>query len=317
MKTLFDIPSDRAKRLLSSGAPVYLPVNPVEFHGPHLSLHNDRIVSLGLIRAMHEALAPSHPQWPLILAPELELGVEVVPGPGSRPVPFVEARRAVVAACDALADMGAAGVVLMTFHGSPLHNLCLEAGVQRLRERGVPAVAPFHLLLAAMARGEAAAMPELYAPVPDGEDRRRLLAGADQDLHAGFLESSLALHFAPESVSPDLDKIPPCPAIRPEPRLAAAARAAALAGRHELSHQLTFGAVAAGWYAVVPFPGYTSMPHLANAETGALLARQITQRGLPVVRQVLAGEAPPPRPFMPWLRHATLGGRLVSIPQVK
>ena len=317
MKTLFDISSDRAKVLLSSGAPVYLPVNPVEFHGPHLSLHNDGIVSQGLIQELHQALARRHPEWPLILAPELELGVEVVPGPGSRSLPFGQARKAVVSACHALADMGAMRVVLMTFHGSPLHNLCLEAGVRELQSRGVSAVAPFHLLLAAMARGEAAAMPELYEPVPDAEDRRRLLAGADQDLHAGFLESSLTLHFAPESVSPDLAQVPPCPEIRPEPRLATAARAAALAGRHELSHQLTFGAVAAGWYAVSPFPGYTSMPHLANARTGAILAQQITHRGVDVVDSVLAGEAPPPRPFMPWVEHVTLGGRLVSIPQVK
>ena len=296
---------------------MYLSVNPVEFHGPHLSLHNDRLVSQGLIQELYKALARRHPEWPLILAPELEFGVEVVPGPGSRSLPFGQARRAVVAACHALADMGARRVVLMTFHGSPLHNLCLEAAVRELHARGVPAVAPFHLLLAAMARGEAAAMPELYDPVLDPEDRRRLLAGADQDLHAGFLESSLTLHFAPDSVSPHIADVPPCPEIRPDPRIMAMARAATLAGRQELSHQLTFGAVAAGWYAVSPFPGYTSMPHLANAETGAILAQQITHRGVDVVDAVLAGQAPAPRPFMPWVEQLTLGGRLVSIPQVK
>ena len=317
MKTIFDISSCDAARLLSSGAPAYLPVNPIEFHGPHLSLHNDHIVSVGLIRELHAALARRHPEWPLILCPDLELGVETVPGPGSRSVPFERGRRAVLEACDALADMGARSVVLMTFHGSPLHNLCLEAGVRHLLRRGVPALAPFHLLLAAMARGEAAAMPELYEPVPAGPERDRLVAAADQDIHAGFLETSLALHFAPETVSTVVSGIPPCPEIQPDARLAAAARAAARLGRTELSQQLTFGALAAGWYAVEPFPGYTGMPHLANATTGRWLARSITDRGLPVVEAVLAGEAEPPAPFMPWIRQATLGGRLVSIPQVK
>jgi len=317
VKTLFDMPSRDALDLLSSGAPVYLPVNPIEFHGPHLSLHNDHIVSMGLIRELHAALARRHPEWPLIICSDLEMGVEPVPGPGTRSVPFGRVRKAVVEACGALADMGARSVVLMTFHGSPLHNICMEDGVRYLTARGIPALAPFHLILTAMSQGEAASMPELFEPVPAGPDRDRLVEAAYQDIHAGFLETSLALHFAPETVSTRLDQIPPCPEIPPDARLAATSRAAALMGRAELSQQLAYGALAAGWYALEPFPGYTGMPHLANAETGARLARSITERGLPVVEAVLAGQAEPPPPFMPWIRHATLGGRLVSIPQVK
>jgi hypothetical protein len=44
--SLFDVPHHDARRLARSGAPVYLTINPVEYHGPHLSLHNDRL-SLG------------------------------------------------------------------------------------------------------------------------------------------------------------------------------------------------------------------------------------------------------------------------------
>ena len=36
--------------LLATGAPVFLCVNPVEYHGPHLSLHNDRLISEGVAR---------------------------------------------------------------------------------------------------------------------------------------------------------------------------------------------------------------------------------------------------------------------------
>ena len=45
---LYDLPNDAARRLLATGVPVYLPVNPVEYHGPHLSLHTDRLISRGL-----------------------------------------------------------------------------------------------------------------------------------------------------------------------------------------------------------------------------------------------------------------------------
>ncbi len=64
MTELLDLPHRRATTLLSSGAPVYLLVNPVEYHGPHLSLHNDRLVSMGLVRGLHARLADAH-DWPL------------------------------------------------------------------------------------------------------------------------------------------------------------------------------------------------------------------------------------------------------------
>jgi len=80
--SLLDIPHQEARRLVKSGAPVYLTVNPVEYHGPHLSLHNDRLISIGLVREVHERLAEKH-DWPLLLGADLEVGVEPCPGPGT------------------------------------------------------------------------------------------------------------------------------------------------------------------------------------------------------------------------------------------
>ena len=78
MIRLFDLPHSEARRLLSSGAPVFLPVNPVEYHGPHLSLHNDRLISAGLMRDLHAGLAMKY-DWPLLVADDLEVGVEPAP----------------------------------------------------------------------------------------------------------------------------------------------------------------------------------------------------------------------------------------------
>ncbi|MFN7132430.1 MAG: hypothetical protein ACK4N5_10120, partial [Myxococcales bacterium] len=67
MIQLLDLPQSEARRLIaahageSGRAPVYLTVNPVEYHGPHLSLHNDRLVSEGLVRALHARLFPGEP----------------------------------------------------------------------------------------------------------------------------------------------------------------------------------------------------------------------------------------------------------------
>src|SRR5687768_11730848 len=108
---LFDLPHREARALLREGMPVYLCVNPVEYHGPHLSLHNDRLLSLGVVREVGERMRALH-GWPVVLADHLELGVDPCPGPGSRPVRFQVVREAVLESCRALAELGARKVVL-------------------------------------------------------------------------------------------------------------------------------------------------------------------------------------------------------------
>src|SRR3954469_7383369 len=137
---LLEQPHAEARRLCQTGAPVYLTVNPVEYHGPHLSLHNDRLISIGLVRAVHEQLAEKN-DWPLLLGADLEVGVEPCPGPGTRRTAYPIVRHLVLEACRAIAELGATKVVLMTFHGAPLHNLAIEAGVELLRAGGVRAIA--------------------------------------------------------------------------------------------------------------------------------------------------------------------------------
>src|SRR5207249_3028418 len=79
---LFDLPLAGVRDALASGAPVYVPVNPLEYHGPHLPLRNDAMVTAGLVRDVHARLAAAHSDWPLLVANDLDAGVEPVPGPG-------------------------------------------------------------------------------------------------------------------------------------------------------------------------------------------------------------------------------------------
>src|SRR5205823_11999767 len=193
---LFDLPHAEARALLAGGMPVYLPVNPVEYHGPHLSLHNDALISAGLIGDLHRAISDGQ-GWPLVVAASLELGVDPCPGPGTRDTPYGEVREIVIETCQALADLGARRVVLMTFHGSPLHALALEAGVRALEGRGLQAISPMNLLLQALLGIETEPYAEALAHIDDPAERRRMLAGLVHDFHAGFAETSLSLHYAP------------------------------------------------------------------------------------------------------------------------
>jgi creatinine amidohydrolase len=313
VKSLFDLPHSEASRLVSSGAPVYLTVNPVEYHGPHLSLHNDRLVSLGLARDLHARLQKRH-DWPFLVAADLEIGVEPCPGIGSRHTPFAVARELVGEACRALAELGAERVIIMTFHGSPLHTLAIEAGLQLLAERGVRAVNPFNYVMRQLLMlDDVTPYAAAFAHIDDAGERAAMMAEMRTDFHAGFFETSMALKYAPDSVDPAYPALPPCPPIRRDPALDLASRAARAMGRDVLARELDFAAAGKGWNAMRPFYGYTGRPHRASAAAGEVFARAILDQYEPGVEAVLDGGAASPDPILKWVGVVSMGGRLSGL----
>ncbi len=306
---LLSLPPAEARALLATGVPAYLPVNPVEYHGPHLTLWNDALGGAALARDLHLRLREVHPDWPFVTLPDLGLGCGTVPGPGSRRVPFVEVRNAVVRACRALVDLGAQRVIINAFHGDPLHNLALWAGVQALAARGVRAFVPMHAILSHMMQHDPAEFEPALETVVDPAERAALRAELKYDFHAGFLETSFMLHYRPDSVSPAYKSVPPCPPIRPPRFVDALARAAKRAGCRSAA-ELDYAAYGLGWFGLEPFPGYSTRPHLANAEAGRLIVEAIQAQLLPAALAVLDRGEPPAPPPMLWLRALTLDGRL-------
>ncbi len=307
---LASLPHDDARALLRGGATVYVPVNPVEYHGPHLSLHNDALVSRGLIDELAARLQPGKP--PLVVS-DLEVGVEPCAGPGSRHTPYRQVSRLVREACRALCEMGATRIVLMTFHGSPLHGVALDDGIEECRRHGARAFAPLAVVMRHMLELDD---PSPYAPavkhVRDAQLREELLTRLPLDFHAGFFETSVALHYAPDSVSAIREQLPPCPEIVPDAGLLKAAAAARRLGRRTLARELGLAAAGKGWNALRPFPGYTSRPALATREAGAFFAQALVDALEPVARAVLHDGAEPPRPILAWLRALTLEGRIAT-----
>ena len=309
-QSLFELPHPKASALASSGVPIFLAFNPVEYHGPHLSLRNDALVCAGLTADLHLRLVAGHPEWEPLVGESLELGAGPVPGPGSQATPFPELRARVLQACRSLLALGARRVVLMTFHGDPLHNLALADGVDLLRRAGVAALAPMCLLFRQFVAPQLERLEPALARLPRAEDRETARRVIGRDYHAGFCETSLTLHYAPQSVSPDLRDVPPCPPIRPRRALLAAAAAARRLGRESLAGELAFAAWGQGWYALRPFPGYTGVPALADAGVGEELACMAAGDLAEATLAVFDEGAEPPAPILPWLRQATLGGRI-------
>lgn len=303
---LLSIAYAQARRACATGAPVYVTANPVEYHGPHLSLHNDRLVSEAVIRRIHGRLAPDAP---FVYVDDLEAGVAPASGPSSRRVPFRSLRALVLKTARSLAELGARRVVWMTFHGDPMHNHAIQDGVRWLAANGIPSIAPFNIAVRQLVdydtRRYAAAVAGLK---PD--ERERVLRALPWDFHAGFFETSVALHLAPASVSDVYKRLPPCPEVAPDPGVLRVARVAERMGRRGLAAELRFIAAAAAHARIRPFPCYTGAPHLASAEAGRVFIESNLDEIAPITRRVLYENAKAPEPIMPWLRRLTLGGRL-------
>lgn len=272
-----------------------MPVNPVEYHGPHLSLHTDHILSMGLIRALHAALFPDED---LLVTADLEAGVAPTPGPGTRVTRYRALCHLLDATCDSLAELGAKRVIFITFHGAPLHNRALYRAVRSLASRSLPAVAPFQELVRLLSLGS----PDddrFLSGVPEPA-RAAVRRSLPLDFHAGFFETSLALHWAPTSVSEARLALPPCPDLLPSRPILWLSSLARALGASTTADELTFAAHAASWMQMRPFPGYTGHPALANPEAGQAFATAIVAHLAPLITKVFAGHPHPPPPF-PWL----------------
>ena len=309
---LHELPHRQARQLLERGATVYFSIDPIEFHGPHLSLRNDHLISTGLSRRIAPLLqARLNDDLPALMASTFDIGVDPTQGPGTRPVSFRRMCELVVDACDALADFGAQRVVLMTFHGAPLHSIALHRGTETLLARGRRCLAPLNLLMSDVAT----ASPEPFAPALEhieGPERSEMLASLRHDFHAGFMETSFALALAPKSVDPMHKELPDCPTITPDVALMRAARLAAKVGQAKVASELRVAAWGVGWSKLRPFPGYTGKPRHATPESGEVFVRYAVERAVQAASAVFQG-APPPEPPMPWMEALTMQGRIPGI----
>jgi creatinine amidohydrolase len=307
MRALFEMPNDEARRVLANGATVYVLVNPVEYHGPHLSLHNDRLISVGLLNELHARIGDGAP----LVAADLEMGVEPTSGPGTRHTPYPVARAHLRETTRALVELGARRLVFMTFHGSALHNLALDAAVREAEALGARAVSPMTVLLHEMIHNEDTSLVAGgLTHIRDEALHKEVLDGVRFDFHAGFFETSLTMLYAPHSVSPVHRTLPACPTPRADVTFQLAAKAAALVGQKALARELSYAAVVRGWTQMRPFYGYTGWPALATVETGRFFADLLLERYARLVPAVLDGKEPCPRPPLQWVEGLTMGGRL-------
>ncbi|MCM0606653.1 MAG: creatininase family protein [Xanthomonadaceae bacterium] len=297
---LDQLPHNEIQKLVNTGAPVFVCVNPVEFHGPHLSLATDSLVSFGMARRLYESLVKQNPEWPYLEWSSIELGVEPTPGLGTTKTSFFKLKYVIHEAAKALAAVGVKRVIWVSFHGAPAHNTAIQLGIDYLHKRGIPSMNIMNSVLDSMLYFKESEYEGAFTHIEDQVTAQRLLSNMTSDLHGGFFETSMAIHYAPESVTKDLSEIPDCPKFIVWPIFIVAMKFARFFKMHRFERELWFGSQAIAWSKIKPFPGYTGAPRYANAESGKFFAEKLNHHFVELYHSVFVEKKKARRPMLEW-----------------
>lgn len=241
---------DRAKTV------VFIPVSPMEEHGPHLPIGTDLLTAQHFTDMLARTVEDDRPGMVALLMPPVPLGAGTMPLRGSVNVTVdlvFDVARQIGAA---FARDGFRTIVFTNGHLGAWHMIALEnAALWVSRRFGVQCIAPSaSIVRAVLQRGAiAAAIGDRLTAAEIAELQR----GA----HAGMLETSLMLHLHPHLVRPGFATLPP------------------LSRRDMVRHWR--GRTPKGW------PGYVGAPALGHADWGKIADDAIAQAGADLILRVL------------------------------
>ena len=179
--------------------------SPLEVHGPHLPLGQDVFEAYHLAQTAGALLTDRRPEWTTVLLPSIPVACDTVPMFGSIPFPVSLCRDVAFHTLAPFARRGFTRLAFSSFHGGPRHILALEEAADRLAEIGDSAcVSLFSAMLARVHEGALA-----HDAIMHRDDVDLTLQEAKEDQHAGFLETSIALHLWPDLVEEGWDELEP------------------------------------------------------------------------------------------------------------
>lgn len=290
-----ELPENRLQGLFA-GNILFLFINPTEYHGPHLPLANDYVISLGLAERLAQRLVKAGLTEQFVSGPLINLGLDPTPGAGTIATSAARFDAYLAQFARKLPQIGVRRVVIMTFHGAPRHNHAIQRFTERLAAAGILALNPLNILLSRMLTYQPGDFAAALEPVRDTKAREVLSARLGHDYHAGFFETSLTLALAPESVDPQYVDLPDCPEIEIPAWQRAAIHGIKSLGQAGAARELAFAAEAMAWLNLDPFPGYTGMPRYANRKSGEAFVKEILDLYEAAVRRVFVEGKTPPQP---------------------
>lgn len=303
----FSLSGDGLKREISEESILVVYINPIEYHGDHLPLATDLLISRGITKLYPDELKDKFIHWPPI-----HLGVGPTTGPGSCHTSYLDLKGILLNLGKTISRLKVKRVLVMTFHGAPLHMLAIEEFVKVLRKRGIKAINPFILMLEKLTYFNAEEFPEIdkYVPIEDEQERQKIIKNIKFDFHGGMIEAGLVQYFYPDLIQVPLKNVPSIPDLNLSNGIKILENIVRKFS-HKLAEEIELINFVTQWMKLKPFPGYTGHPCYANDGLSEYFLKSVV---LPLyieeIKKEFYGVGTEIKPVMGFIKYLTLEGRL-------
>ena len=246
----------------------------LEEHGPHLPVGSDFFQAVGFRDGVVERLSKAHPDQTFVIAPVVPLGEgganDVAGQPehvGTFSVRFETLRDVAIDLGSAIAQQGFGTILLVHFHGSPLHSVAFNDAAGYVSDRHKARM----VNLTSLVFGEQGLYSASVMEKHLGKDWRDRIGF---ESHAGAAETSANLAIRQTLFKPDYKRLSPYKANDRDAYL------------RTYQHP-------AGWR------GYWGSPAEASVALGKDLMSEFVSRGVRIAEKVLAGEDVTSLPLWP------------------
>lgn len=194
---------------------IFIPISPIEGHGPHLPLGVDIFNAEFFAEKAARLSIEKRPDFDAVLCRGIPLGTQLYKQPGSLRIDAATMYKIMMSVGASLAVWGYKYVFVLSGHGSPKDIVALEAACRKVsRKFGVR----MHNLSGAMAvrflSGEFTEQISANLSRPLTEEEKSLLK---KDTHGGWWETSMMLYLKPELVDQQYRSLPDAEKGRTKP----------------------------------------------------------------------------------------------------
>lgn len=242
---------------------IFIPISPIEEHGPHLPLGVDAFNARFFAGELAERLTEKRPDWTVVLTPLLPLGTNVFKYIGSIHIRQRAMRDVVTDFASSLARYGFSYFVIFSFHGGPGHIVALEEASRKVSKRfGVKMISLTGGLAYKFLSGGFTPEIEKYLSKPLTQEERELFK---KDIHAGWWETAMMMKAKPNLVDECYKELEPVTLDIRKMR----ANSAEKAGKGL---------------------GYLGAPHKATREFAEASIEALCELGLSLIERLLDGQ---------------------------
>lgn len=185
---------------------VFVPISPIEGHGPHLPLGVDFFNGVYFAELIAKILIQMRPDFDALIYPGIPLGTQVYRQAGSVRIDNVTFYKLVKGLGQSLASSGFKYIFVLSGHGSPKDIVAIESAARRVRRK---CKIEMYNLSGALAvrflKGEFVDKISERLPMPLTPEEKNLLA---KDIHGGWWETSMMLNLRPDLVGDNFRNLP-------------------------------------------------------------------------------------------------------------